>query len=579
MLGSSDKYDDIINLPHHESKKHPKMSLEARSAQFAPFAALTGYDEAIREQKRREEEKANKKPSKTEELVNKAAEKVKDGVIKVKDKAKEKVQAFLNKDKPKEVVTESFVGTQYGDIMKICSHLSSDEIKKISFYDTYRDSDFVIKRVIKYVSGEPAGFLDVYQFPSKPEIAQITIAVSDQFRGMGIADTMVKEVINSDLHSTHGFKLYYWTAHPGNEASINLARKNGFKDTNCKDKYGRYVFIKDMIGANDSFDGFKHYIQQENSIMLEGSAFLEADSPDYSAKLKQYLYNERIKNSKETLQLYEKIKQLNPQIKRTYVKLEMYKRFNMFVDLSYYHSLFLKNNTFRLDKGVEVYFDFINKLLNNREIDSIYKNKTIFIPVDAGIWNNSTGGDIFDYKTNLNPISTIVRLVRTDLGKLRKAWGDKRIVFVGSRGYFTVDFRGFDMTKLNRFRSNIEKLMSNDQPIKDDYELDDLADDTDTPEADKHANTAKATKAKMIDKIEKGTSIKVDNISTEPEDGSSKEVTPHLTISNTPVVINGAHDNTIIISIDPEGPDGYERPSKTVLANVGAISTYCMPKG
>ena len=43
------KYDDIINLPHHESKKHPRMSLEARSAQFAPFAALTGYDEMIQE--------------------------------------------------------------------------------------------------------------------------------------------------------------------------------------------------------------------------------------------------------------------------------------------------------------------------------------------------------------------------------------------------------------------------------------------------------------------------------------------------------------------------------------------------
>jgi len=42
-------YDDIINLPHFESKKHPRMSLEARSAQFAPFAALTGYEEAIKE--------------------------------------------------------------------------------------------------------------------------------------------------------------------------------------------------------------------------------------------------------------------------------------------------------------------------------------------------------------------------------------------------------------------------------------------------------------------------------------------------------------------------------------------------
>ncbi len=43
------KYDDIINLPHHISKKHPRLSMEQRAAQFAPFAALTGYDEQISE--------------------------------------------------------------------------------------------------------------------------------------------------------------------------------------------------------------------------------------------------------------------------------------------------------------------------------------------------------------------------------------------------------------------------------------------------------------------------------------------------------------------------------------------------
>lgn len=45
----NDDYKDIINLPHHVSKKHPQMSLKDRAAQFAPFAALTGYDEAIKE--------------------------------------------------------------------------------------------------------------------------------------------------------------------------------------------------------------------------------------------------------------------------------------------------------------------------------------------------------------------------------------------------------------------------------------------------------------------------------------------------------------------------------------------------
>ena len=40
---------DIINLPHHVSHNHPQMPMEARAAQFAPFAALTGYDAVIHE--------------------------------------------------------------------------------------------------------------------------------------------------------------------------------------------------------------------------------------------------------------------------------------------------------------------------------------------------------------------------------------------------------------------------------------------------------------------------------------------------------------------------------------------------
>ena len=45
-------YDDIINLPHYEPKHHPRMSMWNRAAQFAPFAALTGYDAAIQESNR-----------------------------------------------------------------------------------------------------------------------------------------------------------------------------------------------------------------------------------------------------------------------------------------------------------------------------------------------------------------------------------------------------------------------------------------------------------------------------------------------------------------------------------------------
>ena len=45
----TDKYSDIIHLPYQKSKKHPPMLNSHRAAQFAPFAALTGHDMAVRE--------------------------------------------------------------------------------------------------------------------------------------------------------------------------------------------------------------------------------------------------------------------------------------------------------------------------------------------------------------------------------------------------------------------------------------------------------------------------------------------------------------------------------------------------
>lgn len=47
------KYDDIIDLPHPTSKRHPRMSMADRAAQFAPFAALTGFGDVIEKTARR----------------------------------------------------------------------------------------------------------------------------------------------------------------------------------------------------------------------------------------------------------------------------------------------------------------------------------------------------------------------------------------------------------------------------------------------------------------------------------------------------------------------------------------------
>ncbi|MEG2720676.1 MAG: hypothetical protein RR914_05055 [Oscillospiraceae bacterium] len=74
-----EKYEDIINLPHHISKTHPPMPLISRAAQFAPFAALTGYGSAVKEtarltQKRKELDESEK--SVLSEKLNLVAEQI-----------------------------------------------------------------------------------------------------------------------------------------------------------------------------------------------------------------------------------------------------------------------------------------------------------------------------------------------------------------------------------------------------------------------------------------------------------------------------------------------------------------------
>ena len=62
-----DNYDDIIILPHPVSTKHPQMSMLGRAAQFAPFAALTGYEKAIEEARKKQEEEIRRRNAPVDE--------------------------------------------------------------------------------------------------------------------------------------------------------------------------------------------------------------------------------------------------------------------------------------------------------------------------------------------------------------------------------------------------------------------------------------------------------------------------------------------------------------------------------
>ncbi len=78
-MNNEHKYDDIINLEHHISKKHKQMSLENRSAQFAPFAALVGYDDTVKETARITDSKIFIDDG-IKEIINKTIQKIKNNL-------------------------------------------------------------------------------------------------------------------------------------------------------------------------------------------------------------------------------------------------------------------------------------------------------------------------------------------------------------------------------------------------------------------------------------------------------------------------------------------------------------------
>ena len=70
-------YEDIVDLPHHVSEKHPQMSMIRRAAQFAPFAALSGYGEAVEETARRTDDMIDL----TDEFLKELNQKISDAVL------------------------------------------------------------------------------------------------------------------------------------------------------------------------------------------------------------------------------------------------------------------------------------------------------------------------------------------------------------------------------------------------------------------------------------------------------------------------------------------------------------------
>ena len=100
------KYDDIINFSHYEPKNHPRMSIRQRAAQFAPFAALTGYENKVEEMGRITYEKKEMLEDKVSEIDLKLL--MLNGHI--KERPRVSVTYFVKDDKKSGGLYKNYIG-------------------------------------------------------------------------------------------------------------------------------------------------------------------------------------------------------------------------------------------------------------------------------------------------------------------------------------------------------------------------------------------------------------------------------------------------------------------------------------
>ena len=109
-------YSDIINLPHPVSKKHPQMSLLDRAAQFSPFAALTGHEDAIHETARLVDEKI---------ILDEDEKAILDGMLQqIKASLSEHPKISLTYFKPDAIKQGGSYETVHGSVRKLDEYAS-----------------------------------------------------------------------------------------------------------------------------------------------------------------------------------------------------------------------------------------------------------------------------------------------------------------------------------------------------------------------------------------------------------------------------------------------------------------------
>jgi hypothetical protein len=281
-------------------------------------------------------------------------------------------------------------------------------------------------------------------------------------------------------------------------------------------------FTEDLLrfGPKDSLNlGDKVMIFNENTTDVQ---------------LKKILYRNRMRKRSNVMALFDQVKIDFPFIKYTFPELNKYKRRNLFVDLYFYNNVFFQNNNWVMKRGMNLYLEFMDRLINNPNIkEAGYTKKTIFIPIID--WDTNHNYTVWNYRESLNPLSVLYYLMfyESTGNRIKNIFGNTDLVFIGKDKYFKINFSQIetkDIKKLSvKFKNFLIKICKNEEFEADD--VDTTADNSESPEV---------VKAKIIDKIElsKGVDLTKAVADADKEKKEEQKITkkekPSLSVNHVP---------------------------------------------
>ena len=266
-----------------------------------------------------------------------------------------------------------------------------------------------------------------------------------------------------------------------------------------KDEVQKHLLENNKYHHNDSLDALRYsteYLLSEVSGLNTGDKLiLFNEDAKNDSQLRRILYSSRMRKRQELLALYDQVKSDFEFIKYAYPDLNRYQKRNLFVDLYFYNSIFFQNNTWTLQKGFNLYLDFVSRLINNPNLkEAGYENKTIFIPVID--WDINHDGSVWNYRQSLNPMSIMYHMMFSgNMSRMVSTFENINLVFVGKNEYFKINFSEIDVKETKnlsiKFKSFLMKICKSE-----DFDYEDIDTTSD------NVQSAEVIKANIADKIE-----------------------------------------------------------------------------